>query len=88
MKFTAEERRRGENNVCLLSEKSQWVYNETFPFEIYKYYDEDDNELYAFDGALGSADHLALKELDEILAGFYDDIQTEEMLQNDREVEY
>lgn len=87
MKFTAEERKRGENDVCLLSEKAQWVYNETFPFEVYKYY-EDNIALYAFDGALGNADHLTLEELDETLAGFYDDIQTEEMLQNDRNTEY
>ena len=53
-KFTVSEKIAGESIISRLSEKAQWVYNETDPLRVYEYDDVHEDygkKLYAYDGA-------------------------------------
>lgn len=81
-KFTVSEKMAGERIISRLSEKSQYVYNETDPFHVYEYdntYGDCDEKgaekkLYAYDGALGEDADLTFTQLDEVLTCIYDEL--------------
>ena len=81
-KFTVAEKMAGERIINRLSEKAQYVYNETDPFRVYEYdntYGGGDEEgaekLYAYDGAFGENQDLTFDQLNEDLTCIYDELQ-------------
>lgn len=80
-KFTVAEKMAGERIINRLSEKAQYVYNETDPFACMSMTtptgggdEEGAEKLYAYDGAFGENQDLTFDQLNEDLTCIYDEL--------------